>query len=153
MGAVFALVCYQRCSICTDDSKLGHLRAADLKRDVEFSGLVSWYSCGIATRLPYYVHRDYRRMRTCSMACMRAEGAMRSSSGRPKGYAAASITYSITPHDHTSATCMCTASGRLPCLISMELPHGSSLTYLCKDRIAYTGRCSSFWSDAGNLQI
>lgn len=39
------------------------------------------------------------------MACMRAEGAMRSSSGRPKGYEAASITYSMTPQDQTSAIC------------------------------------------------
>ena len=39
------------------------------------------------------------------MACMRAEGAMRSSSGRPKGYEAASITNSMTPQDQTSAIC------------------------------------------------
>ena len=39
------------------------------------------------------------------MACMRAEGAIRSSSGRPNGYEAASITYSMTPQDQTSAIC------------------------------------------------
>ena len=48
---------------------------------------------------------ERERKRACSMACMRADGAMRSSSGRPKGYEAASITYSITPQDHTSAIC------------------------------------------------
>ena len=85
------------------------------------------------------VHRICRRMRTCSMACMRAEGAMRSSSGRPKGYAAASITYSITPHDHTSATCICVDSGRLPCLASMESPHGSSLACLRRDLLQTLG--------------
>ena len=87
-------------------------------------------------------------MRTCSMACMRAEGAMRSSSGRPKGYAAASITYSITPHDHTSATCMLTASGRPPRLTSMELPHGSPFACLCHDSLQTLGGAALY----GGLQ-
>ena len=41
---------------------------------------------------------------------------MRSSSGRPKGYDAASITYSITPQDHTSAICTHMLPAVMPCL-------------------------------------
>ena len=46
-----------------------------------------------------------KRSLTCNMTCIFREGFSRSSSGRPKGYAAANIMYSITPQDQTSAIC------------------------------------------------
>ena len=52
-------------------------------------------------------HASKRGALTCSMTCICRAVIKCVSSGLPKGYCADSITYSITPHDHTSAACMC----------------------------------------------
>ena len=51
---------------------------------------------------------------TWSMTCICRAVFRCVSSGRPKGYCADNITYSMTPHDHTSAACTARPLGSVP---------------------------------------